>query len=207
MLGPHELALSASPHSLPDSATRSIGQELLTPPMAWTPRSEVEDEFKFNVVNHDLLSSPKFSYFITNVLFQVLYSEPHQPVTQFDPESFQMAHRLIHTLLQKVSHTMTVSIVLASIILLERVAHAKVFQLSKGSEYLMFVVALIIANKLQDDYAWTNKSWTSLSGIQATKLSLRERQFLKVLHYDLSVNQARYDCWERYFKSNQFYCK
>ncbi len=65
----------------------------------------------------------------------------------------------------------------------------------KGSEYRLFVSALIIANKLYDDTRMPNKLWSELTGMPLQELFVMELEFLKSLDYQLTVSVEEYIAW------------
>ncbi|KAI9487530.1 MAG: cyclin-domain-containing protein, partial [Benjaminiella poitrasii] len=64
-----------------------------------------------------------------------------------------------------------------------------------GSEYRLFTVALMLANKFLDDNTFTNKTWSEVSGMKVTDLNIMELEFLDVLKFKLSVHKEEYERW------------
>lgn len=64
-----------------------------------------------------------------------------------------------------------------------------------GSEYRLFTVALMLANKYLDDNTFTNKSWSEVSGMKVTDLNIMELEFLDVLQFKLSIKKEEYERW------------
>ncbi|CEG75740.1 hypothetical protein RMATCC62417_10733 [Rhizopus microsporus] len=64
-----------------------------------------------------------------------------------------------------------------------------------GSEYRLFTVALMLANKYLDDNTFTNKTWSEVSGMKVTDLNIMELEFLDVLQFRLSVKKEEYERW------------
>ncbi|KAI9256010.1 cyclin-domain-containing protein [Sporodiniella umbellata] len=64
-----------------------------------------------------------------------------------------------------------------------------------GSEYRLFTVSLMLANKFLDDNTFTNKTWSEVSGMKVTDLNIMELEFLDVLHFRLDVKKEEYERW------------
>ncbi|KAF1798512.1 cyclin-domain-containing protein, partial [Mucor lusitanicus] len=64
-----------------------------------------------------------------------------------------------------------------------------------GSEYRLFTVALMLANKFLDDNTFTNKTWSEVSGMKVIDLNIMELEFLDVLRFKLSVQKEEYERW------------
>ncbi|KAI9299925.1 hypothetical protein BJ944DRAFT_244695 [Cunninghamella echinulata] len=65
-----------------------------------------------------------------------------------------------------------------------------------GSEYRLFIVALLLANKFHDDNTYTNKTWSDISRMEISELNIMEFEFLDVLRYRLFVQKEEYDQWK-----------
>ncbi|KAI7904428.1 cyclin-domain-containing protein [Cokeromyces recurvatus] len=68
---------------------------------------------------------------------------------------------------------------------------------AQGSEYRLFIVALMLANKFLDDNTFTNKTWSEVSGMKVHDLNIMEAEFLEALDYDLFVREHEYNSWKR----------
>ena len=64
-----------------------------------------------------------------------------------------------------------------------------------GSEYRLFTVALMLANKFLDDNTFTNKTWLEVSGMKVTDLNIMELEFLGVLKFGLTIRKEEYERW------------
>ncbi|KAG1057701.1 hypothetical protein G6F43_000482 [Rhizopus delemar] len=88
------------------------------------------------------------------------------------------------------------SVVLLSLkyiaILLQNSPH---IQGADGSEYRLFTVALMLANKFLDDNTFTNKTWSEVTGMKVTDLNIMELEFLDVLQFRLTVKKEEYERW------------
>ncbi|KAI7879804.1 hypothetical protein K492DRAFT_147922 [Lichtheimia hyalospora FSU 10163] len=67
---------------------------------------------------------------------------------------------------------------------------------AEGSEYRLFTVALMLANKFLDDNTFTNKTWSDVSGMKVTDLNIMELEFLDVLHFGLFVKKDEFERWK-----------
>ncbi|CAO3636387.1 unnamed protein product [Cunninghamella blakesleeana] len=74
---------------------------------------------------------------------------------------------------------------------------------AEGSEYRLFIVALMLANKFLDDNTFTNKTWSEVSGMKVQDLNIMESEFLEALEYTLFVRDEDYKKW----KSILDYCR
>ncbi|KAI9478382.1 MAG: cyclin-domain-containing protein [Benjaminiella poitrasii] len=67
---------------------------------------------------------------------------------------------------------------------------------AEGSEYRLFTVALMLANKFLDDNTFTNKTWSEVSGMKVTDLNIMELEFLDVLQFKLFIRKDEFDRWK-----------
>ncbi|CAO3599586.1 unnamed protein product [Absidia cylindrospora] len=67
---------------------------------------------------------------------------------------------------------------------------------AEGSEYRLFIVALMLANKFLDDNTFTNKTWSEVSGMKVQDLNIMESEFLEALEYHLFVREEEYMTWK-----------
>ncbi|KAI9268996.1 hypothetical protein BDA99DRAFT_535081 [Phascolomyces articulosus] len=64
-----------------------------------------------------------------------------------------------------------------------------------GSEYRLFTVALMLANKFLDDSTFTNKTWSDVSGMKLHDLNTMEAEFLEAIGYGLFIREYEFDQW------------
>ncbi|KAI8097808.1 uncharacterized protein B0P05DRAFT_582796 [Gilbertella persicaria] len=97
---------------------------------------------------------------------------------------------------KKFSTQLSESVVLLSLkyiaMLLQNNPH---IQGADGSEYRLFTVALMLANKFLDDNTFTNKTWSEVSGMKVTDLNIMELEFLDVLRFELTIRKEEYERW------------
>ncbi|KAI1320559.1 hypothetical protein EDD11_000521 [Mortierella claussenii] len=59
----------------------------------------------------------------------------------------------------------------------------------------MFLAALILASKFQQDRTYSNKAWSKISGLPVSEINLNEITFLALIDYRLFVSQAVFQKW------------
>ncbi|KAK9381593.1 cyclin-domain-containing protein [Kockiozyma suomiensis] len=64
-----------------------------------------------------------------------------------------------------------------------------------GSEYRVFTIALVLANKFLDDNTYTNKTWAQVSKLPVHEIGVMEVEFLKHVRYSLAVSKTKWDEW------------
>ncbi|KAJ2850370.1 hypothetical protein IWW36_001922 [Coemansia brasiliensis] len=64
-----------------------------------------------------------------------------------------------------------------------------------GSEYRMFVVALMLASKYLEDNTFTTQTWSEVSHLPARELAIMQREFLLALDHRLHVADSEYNAW------------
>ncbi|KAI7862834.1 uncharacterized protein EV154DRAFT_608434 [Mucor mucedo] len=67
---------------------------------------------------------------------------------------------------------------------------------SEGSEYRLFVVALILACKFLDDNTFANSTWSEVSGMKLRDLNLMEAEFMEAIHYRLFIRSQDFNQWK-----------
>ncbi|KAJ2368711.1 hypothetical protein H4S01_001439 [Coemansia sp. RSA 2610] len=64
-----------------------------------------------------------------------------------------------------------------------------------GSEYRMFVVALMLGSKFLEDNTFTTQTWSEVSHLPARELAIMQREFLLALDHRLHVTDTEYNAW------------
>ncbi|KAK9710329.1 hypothetical protein K7432_008484 [Basidiobolus ranarum] len=72
-----------------------------------------------------------------------------------------------------------------------------------GSEYRIFIVAMILASKFLEDITYTSQSWSTITGMPTREIAIMEREFLAGLQYELYVSNSDFLLW---FQTIQTYC-
>ncbi|KAJ2690152.1 hypothetical protein IWW39_000962 [Coemansia spiralis] len=65
-----------------------------------------------------------------------------------------------------------------------------------GSEYRMFVVALMLASKYLEDNTFTTQTWSEVSHLPAKDLTIMQREFLLALEHRLHVPDHEFFAWK-----------
>lgn len=74
-------------------------------------------------------------------------------------------------------------------------------QASANSEYRVFSVALILANKFLDDNTYTNKTWSEITHLPLREISQMEIEFLDNMNHSLLVSQQEWAAWQGQLKT------
>ncbi|ORX86794.1 hypothetical protein K493DRAFT_190542, partial [Basidiobolus meristosporus CBS 931.73] len=69
-----------------------------------------------------------------------------------------------------------------------------------AAEYVVIVVALMLAHKFQDDNTYSNQSWAFVSKLPLAQINSVEVQFLSALNYNLYVSESEYIQWLNYLE-------
>lgn len=64
-----------------------------------------------------------------------------------------------------------------------------------GSEFRLFVTALMLANKFLDDHTYTNKTWSELSGLKLKDVTKMEIEFWLGLSSNIHASDADFRSW------------
>ncbi|KAJ2089584.1 hypothetical protein IW138_003326 [Coemansia sp. RSA 986] len=64
-----------------------------------------------------------------------------------------------------------------------------------GSEYRVFVVALMLASKYLEDNTFTTQTWSEVSHLPARELAIMQREFLVALDHRLHVPEPEFNAW------------
>ncbi|ORY84906.1 hypothetical protein BCR37DRAFT_377790 [Protomyces lactucae-debilis] len=65
---------------------------------------------------------------------------------------------------------------------------------------LNFLSALILASKYLQDRNFSNRAWSKISGVPIDLLNLRERQFLRIVGWNLTLSQQGFQLWAQYLE-------
>ncbi|KAK9761554.1 hypothetical protein K7432_013470 [Basidiobolus ranarum] len=74
-----------------------------------------------------------------------------------------------------------------------------------SSEGRLFVVSLMLANKYLDDNAYTNRTWSEVTGIPLQEINIMEKEFLTVLSFNLNVTNRELKGWSKSLKDHLNY--
>ncbi|KAK9700669.1 hypothetical protein K7432_012083 [Basidiobolus ranarum] len=70
----------------------------------------------------------------------------------------------------------------------------------QGSECRLFVISLILAHKLLEDYTYTNQTWSQIARIPLEEINHMEREFLISIQFNLHVSEEEYAQWLLYLE-------
>ncbi|KAJ1566292.1 hypothetical protein HK405_010405 [Cladochytrium tenue] len=119
---------------------------------------------------------------------------------QKQPSSAEMATAAsTAAFLRFVDHTVTTiqrpeELVLVALLLLDRLRGRNPgVRVLGGSEFGMFAVALVLADKTNDDFRYANSVWAQVTGIPLQNINVMEREFLASLEYSLFVSAEEYE--------------
>lgn len=80
-----------------------------------------------------------------------------------------------------------------------------------NSEYQVFSVALMLANKFLDDNTYTNKTWADVTHLPLREISTMEVEFLANMRYSLVVTASDWENWQNQLRTwlavHIFWCK
>jgi hypothetical protein len=93
---------------------------------------------------------------------------------------------------------LTLSTLFVSLLYLQRFIKAYPnIQPLAGSEFRVFTVSLVLANKFVDDHTFTAKAWAEVTGLPLSDIVVMEREFLEALGWKLRVAGSEYTKWVR----------
>ncbi|KAK9448795.1 cyclin-domain-containing protein [Limtongia smithiae] len=92
----------------------------------------------------------------------------------------------------QVSHTV---VALALLYIYRLKVYAPSIVGTPGSEYRVFTVALVLANKFLDDNTYTNKTWAQVSKLPLSEITIMEVEFLSHINYELAVSRSKWEAW------------
>ncbi|KAK9468947.1 hypothetical protein V1512DRAFT_258280 [Lipomyces arxii] len=146
---------------------------------------------------HDAAAEMAFMFWFSpppGVFRQLCASEGGRPVLPAMP----CPTREFRTFVSGVLSRTQVSSTLVSLALLYiyrlRLAHPA--SAVPGSEYRVFTVALVLANKFLDDNTYTNKTWAQVSNLPVVEIGLMELEFLGHINYKLTVCPSAWTMWQ-----------
>ncbi|RKO98749.1 hypothetical protein CXG81DRAFT_28443 [Caulochytrium protostelioides] len=107
------------------------------------------------------------------------------------PAFVKQVHRVIQTT------GVALPVLLIALLYLGRLRHACPDAAGEGSEYRLFIVALVLSQKYLDDNRFTNRTWSEVSGIGLRDLNVVEIDFLVRIEWNMYVAKAEYTQWLR----------
>ncbi|KNC98555.1 uncharacterized protein SPPG_06244 [Spizellomyces punctatus DAOM BR117] len=108
------------------------------------------------------------------------------------PAFFEAVHNVIHRANCSLPH------ILISLLYVARLRQAvPKSHTGEGSEFRVFVSALILAQKYHTDDRYANKTWSKMTGLPLNDVNTMEREFLTGVGGRLHVTREEYDKWLR----------
>jgi hypothetical protein len=80
-----------------------------------------------------------------------------------------------------------------SLVYLDRFYHVTGLAPCKEIIYRLYLICLIIALKYNEDVCLSNKAYSNIGGISNTDLNKLERMFLKLINYNLYVEESLFE--------------
>jgi hypothetical protein len=74
----------------------------------------------------------------------------------------------------------------------------------ENNQFRLFVTSLLLADKYSEDHPYTNKSWSSLSGLLIEDINSMERIYLAIMQHGLYMSENEFREWT---KSLQILCQ
>jgi len=142
-----------------------------------------------------LSESRRFSRFISTFIYKLLNRNSTSIQTQESTKLHNECAEFIHLLTKSVSTIISLSVVIYSLKLVERIGRVGNRKTAKGSEPYLFAVALIIAQKVVEDKPYANKCWVKLLNMPVDHINLLEREFLSCIQFDVSVPLDEFNTW------------
>lgn len=190
---PSSTAYSITPISTP-SPTNSFTRKTLTPKSALSTGSRKSTNYFSNIANvvclfwfndYALLET---SYDHKAPTYPALFSPLTKPTNSF--KQFIM-NVIKHTQLPPTA----ISLALYYILQLKKCSPKPIIG-NANSEYRVFSVALMLANKFLDDNTYTNQTWADVTHLPLKEISTMEVEFLSNLQYRLFVSGPDWAHWQ-----------
>jgi hypothetical protein len=71
----------------------------------------------------------------------------------------------------------------------------------ESNQFRLFVTSLLLADKYSEDHPYTNKSWSSLSGLPVEDINTMERAFLAMMQHGLYTHEVEFREWTKSLQS------
>ena len=133
-------------------------------------------------------------------------SEPDiDSARHFDPhgitqESFLFGRFLKYLMkTTKISCTVLILSLKHALIFLRKVRSMNVSYCAglENNQFRLFVTSLLLADKYSEDHPYTNKSWSTLSGLPVEDINTMERAFLSVMQHEMFVSEDEFRDWTK----------
>lgn len=67
----------------------------------------------------------------------------------------------------------------------------------ESNQFRLFVTSLLLADKYSEDHPYTNKSWSTMSGLTIDDINTMERAFLQVMQHEMFVSEVDFREWTK----------
>ncbi len=67
-----------------------------------------------------------------------------------------------------------------------------------GTEPILFMIAMLLAHKSTEDFAYQTKDWATFTGLPSQMVCRLEREFLNNIGHDVHVSKVLFDHWVNY---------
>ncbi|KAI8990912.1 hypothetical protein BDF20DRAFT_966743, partial [Mycotypha africana] len=140
---------------------------------------------------------------LSKLIIQQQYNTTEDSDLHHSRETANIANRTSNAFKKFCKQVLTATQLSESVILLSLKYIAMLLQNNptiqgaEGSEYRLFTVALMLANKFLDDNTFTNKTWSEVTGMKVVDLNIMELEFLDVLRFRLTIKHDEYDRWKQ----------
>ncbi|KAK9766628.1 hypothetical protein K7432_004169 [Basidiobolus ranarum] len=104
------------------------------------------------------------------------------------------------------SSQVSVPVVLLALLYIQRFKNSS--PCTKGadsSEGRLFAVSLMLANKYLDDNAFTNRTWSEVTGIPLQEINIMEKEFLMILSFNLNLTHRELKGWSKSLNDHLVY--
>eukprot|EP00158_Paraphelidium_tribonemae_P000980 Partr_v1_DN23784_c0_g1_i1_m52822 putative Cyclin len=128
----------------------------------------------------------KLSHFLSMAIWDIWQIDSSAEFSQFRTYCRQL---LQHTHLGKSS------VIYALNVLRKFVARYPRIVRVIGSQYRMVIVSLMMANKFLDDFTYTNKTWSLITGRPLREINCMEIEFLRCLNHCVPLAGDSYSQW------------
>ncbi|ORX89002.1 hypothetical protein K493DRAFT_319039 [Basidiobolus meristosporus CBS 931.73] len=135
-------------------------------------------------------ATAQFTDFAADITTFLWHSDIY-PLSSWNGNQFRnYCRHIIH------STRVSASVVILALKYISRLKHQRNYhQPRPGSEYHIFTIALLLANKFLEDQILTTQYWSKQSNISTAQLKLLEIEMLKGTDYSLYVSQGEYLHW------------
>lgn len=115
-------------------------------------------------------------------------------VSTSDQEALRLTKRFVDSILSR-TRISAVAFLLALFFIYRYRSLPEGARGNPGSQYRMFVVGLLLAQKYTEDHPFSNRVWAQLAQMPAQHINVMEREFLANIDHRLSVELQDFQWW------------